>query len=157
MLLTKWSFSSKIHDTKFQLSLKIILLFYLAFHMLIIYLYQIQTFQLALPNTEFVARILGLNFIVYTKCEQPAHFYLNQDIEWMQIVYPFVLFTLYWFIAIEFSYTHRNFNDKNKTLVKAPPKIEITQALFQVNSRKLIFLLIFNFTIYFPGLYLSIF
>ena len=135
ILLMKWSLSSKIQNTKFQLSFKIILLFYLSLHILAIYLYQIQIFQLALPNTEFVARILGLNQIVYTKCEQPAHYYLNQDIEWMQVVYPFILFILYWFIAIDFTYTHRNFNDKHKTSTKPPPKIEITEALYQVNFK----------------------
>ena len=139
MLLTKWSLSSKIHDTKFQLSLKIILLFYLALHILVIYLYQIQIFQLALPNTEFVARILGLNYIVYTKCEQPAHFYLNQDIEWMQIVYPFILFFLYWFISIYFTYNNISLNENSKESDKNRPKIEITEALYQVRTIFIIF------------------
>jgi hypothetical protein len=52
----------------------------------------------------------------------------------MQIVYPFILFVLYWFIAIEFTYTHRSFNEKSKASAKTPPKIEITEALYQVRT-----------------------
>jgi hypothetical protein len=57
-----------------------------------------------LPNGELTQRLLGLNQIVYTKCEQPAHFYFHDNLKWQQITAPFVLLAFYWFVAVEFSY-----------------------------------------------------
>jgi hypothetical protein len=108
-LILRWSFNYNLIETKFQLVLKLILLIYSALHILIVYLYQFNLFQLELEPNSFAIRLVGLPHILYTKCAQPAHFYLNWGIRIEQLIHPFCLVLLYWFIAVEFSYAREKF------------------------------------------------
>lgn len=72
--------------------------------MLVLYLFQIHLFQTALEPNTFVTRLLGLSQIVYTDCEQPLHLFVNVEAKWQEWTQPFLIFALYWFIAVEFSY-----------------------------------------------------
>lgn len=104
--MTKWSVTKRDQTGKFDYIIKLFLVFYLAAHILLCYLYQFHLFQMYTPPDSLMSRLLGFNEIFYTKCEQPAHFYVNINFKWQQIVYPFVLLSLYWFLTIEFSYAN---------------------------------------------------
>ena len=101
-LFTKWTFSKSI--TNYQIPIKIFLIFYIALHLLTYYLYQLKLFQMYLPSDELIARLMGISIIVYSKCEQPGHLFINDDVKWQQITLPFILFIFYWLIALELSY-----------------------------------------------------
>jgi hypothetical protein len=62
-------------------------------------------FQLYSPPGTLTSRLLGLNQILFTDCAYPAHFFFSASFKWQQLAYPFVLLALYWFLAIEFSYS----------------------------------------------------
>ena len=135
-LIVFWLFSSskwtKAETTKLKLAIKIGLIFYLALHILCIYVYQLKLFQYALPANEMLARLLGLMNAFYTSCDQPAHFYLNPSVKWQQCVYPFILFMLYWFTAVEFSYLqmHKSTtksDDHTKIATQNKPSVIISQ------------------------------
>jgi hypothetical protein len=108
-LILRWSFNYNLIEAKFQLVLKLILLVYSALHILVIYLYQFNLFQLKLNPNSFAIRLVGLPFILSSKCEQPAHFTLNSDIRIEHLIHPFCLVLLYLFIAVEFSYAREKF------------------------------------------------
>lgn len=102
--MTKWSLCKRSQSNRIDFFIKLFLIFYLAAHILVSYHYQFHFFQVYSPSDSFVSRILGFNKIIYTKCEQPAHLYFNEDFEWQQLVYPLALLSLYWFLTLEFSY-----------------------------------------------------
>ena len=105
-LLVRWSLAYNIQHTRFQVNIKIGLLLYSALHLLVLYLYQMYLFQTYVaPRQSLVARLLGLTQFVYTRCEQPAHFYINWDtVKWQEICEPTFILALYWFIGVEFAY-----------------------------------------------------
>lgn len=115
-LITKWSFSSQLKGSKVQFFLKIFFIFYSSLHILTIYLYQINLFQELIEPQSFPARLVGLIQIVFTRCEQPAHFYLNSNLKWQQIAYPFAILGLYWFISLELSYGTEKVKDKKEEI-----------------------------------------
>ncbi len=107
-IFAKWTFSKPIANN--QMPIKIFLIFYIALHLLTYYLYQLKLFQMYLPSDDLIARLMGISSIVYSKCEQPGHLYINNDIKWQQITLPFILFIFYWLIALEISYFRNGIN-----------------------------------------------
>lgn len=106
LLLAKWSLTrSGAEDDKFDTFIKINLIFYLPFHLLVYFLYQLHLFQHYLSPDTFIARLVGFNQILYNECQRPAHLSFNPKLKWQQMTFPFVLFTLYWFLAVQFSYS----------------------------------------------------
>lgn len=105
IIMTRWSLSIPVINTDFLRNVKMLVLAYSLLHLLVNYLYQIRMFQAALSPTDLIARLLGLNQIVYTECTHPAHYFFPDTLEWQQITYPFLLFILYYFLAVENSYT----------------------------------------------------
>ncbi len=116
-LMTKWSLIMNLtsKDDKMQRIVKFFLIFYLALHILICYLYQFLIFQQFIQPDSLYGRLFGLSKIIYTKCTQPAHLYFADDFKWQQITYPFVLLLLYWFLTIEFTYNQIDLDDSNET------------------------------------------
>jgi len=106
VLVTRWSLLHTFEGTKFQTIVKISLLVYSAFHMIVIYLYQLKLVREWLPPEHVVARLLSLNNIFYTKCEEPGNLFLNPEAKWQEITYPFILLVFYWFVAVELSYSN---------------------------------------------------
>lgn len=104
-LLTRWSLAINTLNSKFLRNLKKIIIVYLALHLLISYVYQIHYLQVLLPPEDDLAKLLGLNQIVYTRCESPAHLFLNTNLRWQQYANSFVLLVLYYYLSIEYSYT----------------------------------------------------
>ena len=104
-LLTRWSLAINTLNSKFLRNLKKIIIVYLALHLLISYVYQIHYLQVFLPPEDDLAKLLGLNQIVYTRCESPAHLFLNTSLRWQQYTNSFVLLVLYYYLSIEYSYT----------------------------------------------------
>jgi len=132
-LVVRLLFSKTIRDNRFQVTIKVLLLFYSALHMLLIYVYQLKLFQYVLPSNELPARLLDLMNVFYTDCNQPAHFYLNPSVIWQQCVYPFILFLLYWFTAVEFSYVGFNASlSKKSSKSNNPATINVRQMYDQV-------------------------
>ncbi len=124
--MTKWSVTKR--DTRAGKSdhvIKLFLVFYLAAHILLCYIYQLKLFQLYSPDTSLMSRLFGFNRIVYTECEQPAHFFINTNLKWQQLAYPFALFALYWFITVEFSYVHEK--DDKESIFSSPKSPPIPQ------------------------------
>lgn len=119
-LIVRWSLAYDIQNSLFQKVFKIFLLFYLALHLLALYMYQIHLFQAAFEPNALYTRILGIVQYVYTDCEQPAHFFLNFDASWQQVTYPFLLFAFYWFLAVEFAYTHFDSNRTSSSTAEQP-------------------------------------
>ena len=105
VIMTRWSLSIPVINTDFLRNTKMLVLVYAALHLLVIYLYQIHMFQTAVPPSDLIARLLGFNQIVYTQCTHPAHYFFPDTLVWQQITYPFLLFILYHFLAVEHSYT----------------------------------------------------
>jgi hypothetical protein len=132
-LVVRLLFSKTIRDNRFQVTIKVLLLFYSTLHMLLIYVYQLKLFQYVLPSNELPARLLDLMNVFYTDCNQPAHFYLNPNVVWQQCVYPFILFLLYWFTAVEFSYVGFNASlSKKSSKSNNPATINVRQMYDQV-------------------------
>ena len=104
IFMTKWSISKRDRSNRVDFFIKLFLIFYLAAHILVSYHYQFHFFQVYSPSESLISRILGFNKIIFTKCQQPAHFYFNEKFKWQQLVYPFALLSLYWFLTLEFSY-----------------------------------------------------
>ena len=104
ILLTKWSITRLSAQDKLDSVIKIALIFYLPLHILVYFLYQLDFFQFYLTPDTLIARLMGFNQVLFTRCEQPGHFYFSSNVKWQQITYPFILFTLYWFLAVQFSH-----------------------------------------------------
>lgn len=94
ILCIRWSMNKKLIDTKFQLVLKFLIMAYSAAHLLALYIYQIDAYQLFFQNSNLMS-LIGLRQNFVAKCDHPAHLYLSVDrIE--QVIIPLCLFVLYW-------------------------------------------------------------
>ena len=94
-------------------AIKIFLLFYLALHIIVLYIYQFNFFQSYLNKDSLTIRLLGLYAVITTQCDRPAHFDFNYAIKFEQITYPFILILFYWVIKFDFAYI-KNLKDKNE-------------------------------------------
>ena len=83
---------------------KIFLLFYLALHILLMYLYQFRFFQSSFKTDNLIVRLLGLYSAITTQCDKPAHFYFDYSLKFQQIMFPFILIFFYWILKIDFAY-----------------------------------------------------
>ena len=111
LLIARWSLDKRLIETRFQLVLKLVVLVYAALHILLVYLYQFHLFQLYVTPGGLATRLTGLTQILYSQCTQPAHFFFNwENFRVEQLIHPFTLILLYWFLAIEFSYTREQVN-----------------------------------------------
>ena len=117
--MTKWSVTKRDQYGKSDYVIKLFLVFYLAAHILIYYMYQFRLFQIYAQDDSLTSRLMGFNKILFTKCEQPAHFFFNMDLKWQQLAYPFVLLSLYWFLTLELSYVSEK-SDQDSLF--SPPK-----------------------------------
>ncbi|XP_070191211.1 piezo-type mechanosensitive ion channel component 2-like isoform X2 [Littorina saxatilis] len=94
---------------------RMVLMTYTGAHILVLYLYQFQFFQEALPREDLIARLLGLTGIFETDCSDASSLYgllRYPDVPWMYYINPGVLLLLYWVLAFE---TTRWFRTKNLT------------------------------------------
>lgn len=128
-LLTKWSITGRLKGTNPQFYTKIFFIMYTALHILTIYLYQIHLFQELIEPDSFEARLVGLDQIVFSKCEVAAHFYLNPNLNWLQFCQPFLLVLLYWLLSVELNYGLEKLSRPNKpTVLGFSPEINIDKA-----------------------------
>jgi hypothetical protein len=125
LLLTRWSLTRELDTSnKLESVVKLLLLVYSALHILANYMYQFNLAQTYLPENTLLARLLGLNAVIYTKCEQPAHFYFSDSLKWQHIAYPFCLVALYWFLAFEMAYANGKGNS-NEVLGELPKATKV--------------------------------
>jgi fatty acid desaturase len=96
-------------------AIKIFLLFYLALHILLLYIYQFNFFQSYSDKNSLTIRLLGLYAAITTRCDQPANFSFNQ-LKFQQITYPFILIIFYWILKFESAYI-KNLKDENEVRV----------------------------------------
>lgn len=145
-LMTKWSLiCNDSEQLKTMRTIKMILIIYTALHILVYYLYQFNLFQNVIQSDNLYARLFGLNRVIYTKCEQPAHLYFANDLKWQQIVYPFILFLLYWFLAIEFSYKHEKVEYKKTIPRTTSNRNDPNNIITTTAEQKVLLQIIFNF------------
>lgn len=100
-------------------AIKIFLLFYLALHILLLYIYQFNFFQSYSDKNSLTIRLLGLYAAITTRCDQPANFSFNQ-LKFQQITYPFILIIFYWILKFESAYI-KNLKDENEDIDKIKP------------------------------------
>ncbi|CAB4011361.1 Hypothetical predicted protein, partial [Paramuricea clavata] len=106
-----WSLHKTLHShywtTLFRV--RLFLMIYSGSHLLVLYFYQFQFFQSALPVKSLPARLLGLIGFVETKCDNPqALYYRSEDLDWPHFVFVAVVVTLYWFLATEIRYDNND-------------------------------------------------
>jgi hypothetical protein len=125
VLVTRWSLQHTFEGTKFQTIVKISLLVYSALHIIIIYLYQLKLVREWLPPEQILARLLSLNNIFYTKCEDPGNLFLNPEANWQEMTYPFILLVFYWFVAVELAYSNETTNNIKQMSLMLTKKAKI--------------------------------
>lgn len=81
--------------------LKILLTVYTGLHVLVLYMFQFPFFQKVLDPTTFLARLLGIPAIINAQdCSKSRNIKIN-SMTWPFYVYPFLIFLLYWVLAVE--------------------------------------------------------
>ncbi|XP_065315038.1 piezo-type mechanosensitive ion channel component 2-like isoform X2 [Gordionus sp. m RMFG-2023] len=100
------------HTFNCLMSLRFFLLFYVAIHILALYLYQFQNLQILFPPEELVARLLGLTAIVQTNCEAPYEMNLF-PVGWDVYLNPAFLMTLYWLLCINIKISYSLLTEKS--------------------------------------------
>ena len=68
---TYWSSCKNVYNHDMAWT-RIVLLIYSALHLCLVYWYQFQFVQLILPDGSFVARLLGLNYLIRADCSHPG-------------------------------------------------------------------------------------
>ncbi|KAJ1372806.1 hypothetical protein KIN20_035076 [Parelaphostrongylus tenuis] len=96
--------------------IKKILLFFAAFHILAIYVYQIPIIQEILPGKSILARIVGLSPILLTTCEIWWMFWFNDSLQMPALINPLFLLVFYHVLMLQLIWTYhgsRNYVDEN--------------------------------------------
>jgi hypothetical protein len=78
-----------------------------------------------LPPEQILARLLSLNNIFYTKCEDPGNLFLNPEANWQEMTYPFILLVFYWFVAVELAYSNETTNNIKQMSLMLTKKAKI--------------------------------
>ena len=78
-----------------------------------------------LPPEHILARLLSLNNIFYSKCEEPGNLFLNPEANWQEITYPFILLIFYWFVAVELSYSNETIKNIKQVSLMLTKKTKI--------------------------------
>uniref|UniRef100_A0A0K0DK96 Piezo_RRas_bdg domain-containing protein n=1 Tax=Angiostrongylus cantonensis TaxID=6313 RepID=A0A0K0DK96_ANGCA len=96
--------------------IKKILLFFAAFHILAIYIYQIPIVHEILPGESILARIVGLSPILLTDCQRWWKFWVNGTLQFPAMINPLFLLVFYHVLMVQLLWTYngsRGYVDDN--------------------------------------------
>ncbi|XP_058621660.1 piezo-type mechanosensitive ion channel component 2 isoform X2 [Onychostoma macrolepis] len=97
-LCTWWSFCRTFDPLLFS-CLCVLMAIFSAGHLIMLYLYQFQFFQEAVPPGNTYASLFGISPAVQTDCSHTWMFRVNPDLEWHHFVNPIMLLVLYYTLA----------------------------------------------------------
>ncbi|VDM59368.1 unnamed protein product [Angiostrongylus costaricensis] len=90
---------------------ELILLFFAAFHILAIYIYQIPIVQEILPGESILARIIGLSAILLTDCQRWWKFWVNDNLQLPAMINPLFLLVFYHVLMVQLLWTYNGSRD----------------------------------------------
>ena len=112
-------FSSHIHKSYTYFCLKVLLLIYSGMQITLLYLYQMSFMQKLVYPQELVPRLLGIPAIVNaTNCSRQRELIYNRDLTWPFYIYPFIIFILYWFLAVDNRLRRKKLSSSNSKVQK---------------------------------------
>ncbi|XP_067291682.1 piezo-type mechanosensitive ion channel component 2 isoform X2 [Pseudorasbora parva] len=97
-LCTWWSFCRTFDPLLFS-CLCVLMAIFSAGHLIMLYLYQFQFFQEAVPPGNSYASLFGISPVVKTDCSHTWMFKVNPDLPWHHFVNPIMLLVLYYTLA----------------------------------------------------------
>ncbi|CAH8465090.1 unnamed protein product [Dicrocoelium dendriticum] len=97
---THWACRKRINPLPFAY-MRIFLLVYSGLHVCLYYLYQFPFFQLFCNDGEFLARLLGLYYIMRTSCEKPGEISFPENVRTVDFVAPPLTLLLYYMLVFE--------------------------------------------------------
>ncbi|TSK16057.1 Piezo-type mechanosensitive ion channel component 2 [Bagarius yarrelli] len=97
-LCTWWSFCRSF-DTLLFSCLCVLMVIFSAGHLIILYLYQFQFFQEAVPPGDRYASLFGISPVVLNDCSHTWMFKVNPELDWHHFVNPIMLLVLYYTLA----------------------------------------------------------
>nr|QQY02591.1 piezo-type mechanosensitive ion channel component [Cryptocotyle lingua] len=107
---TYWACRSGMNPVPFS-CMRIFLLVYSGLHVCLYYLYQFPFFQSICPDGGFIARLLGLYYIMQTSCDKPGEILFPPDVRLVDLIAPPLTILLYYVLAFE---TWRWFESSSK-------------------------------------------
>ncbi|THD25148.1 Piezo-type mechanosensitive ion channel component [Fasciola hepatica] len=99
-ICTYWACRSKVNATPFA-SLRIFLAVYSWLHVCLYYLYQFPFFQTFCKDGDFLARLLGLYYIMQTSCDKPGEILFPNDMRVVHYIAPPLTMLLYYVLVLE--------------------------------------------------------
>lgn len=97
---TYWSSCKIVYYHKLAWT-RIILLIYSGLHLCLLYLYQFQYAQRILADSSFIARLLGLNYLLRSDCSRPGEIIFPADKPMIVFLTPLVTLFVYLSVAVE--------------------------------------------------------
>ncbi|XP_036438753.1 piezo-type mechanosensitive ion channel component 2 isoform X2 [Colossoma macropomum] len=97
-LCTWWSFCRSFDPLLFS-CLCVLMAIFSAGHLLMLYLYQFQFFQEAVPPGDTYASLFGISPVVLSNCSHTWMFKVNSQLDWHHFVNPIMLLVLYYTLA----------------------------------------------------------
>ncbi|KAL7887586.1 hypothetical protein AOLI_G00053070 [Acnodon oligacanthus] len=97
-LCTWWSFCRSFDPLLFS-CLCVLMAIFSAGHLLMLYLYQFQFFQEAVPPGDTYASLFGISPVVLSNCSHTWMFKVNSQLDWHHFINPIMLLVLYYTLA----------------------------------------------------------
>ncbi|CAH8569373.1 unnamed protein product [Schistosoma turkestanicum] len=99
-ICTYWACRNEVSPIPFA-SLRIFLLVYSGLHVCLYYLYQFPFFQAFCTDGSFLARLLGLHYIMRTSCEKPGEIIFPSTFRVVDCLAPPITMLLYYVLVLE--------------------------------------------------------
>ncbi|CAN9502681.1 unnamed protein product [Ophioblennius macclurei] len=97
-LCTWWSLCRTFNTLIFS-CMCVLMAIFSAGHLLVLYLYQFQFFQEAIPPDDHYIRVFGLSPVVQTNCSHTWKLVVHPERQWFHYVSPIMLLVLYYTLA----------------------------------------------------------
>nr|XP_023682088.1 piezo-type mechanosensitive ion channel component 2 isoform X1 [Paramormyrops kingsleyae] len=97
-LCTWWSLCRSFDPLIFS-CLCVLMTIFSAGHLIVLYMYQLQFFQEAIPAGDTYPSLFGISPIVQTSCNQTWRFLVHPGLKWHHFVNPIMLLVLYYTLA----------------------------------------------------------
>ncbi|KAG5268877.1 hypothetical protein AALO_G00217460 [Alosa alosa] len=97
-LCTWWSFCRSFDPLVFS-CLCVLMGIFSAGHLIVLYLYQFQFFQEAVPPGDYYASLFGISPVIQINCSHTWMFKVNPALPWHHFVNPIMLLVLYYTLA----------------------------------------------------------
>ncbi|TNN19135.1 Piezo-type mechanosensitive ion channel component 2 [Schistosoma japonicum] len=125
-ICTYWACRNEFSPIPFA-SLRIFLLVYSGLHVCLYYLYQFPFFQAFCKDGSFLARLLGLYYIMHTSCEKPGEIIFPDSFRIVDCLAPPITMLLYYVLVIE---TRRWLDSHSNVLVQTLFRNNVKDSMF---------------------------